>query len=109
MKTLLKALLLLSPVAVVAGAILVPSGSGACEPCQRLESGERWSLEIEEWTVDGQPTSLPATDAGFTLENPYTDGNFEEPPPPDVILEARLFDPAAPENPRDVQLTRVDP
>jgi hypothetical protein len=87
--------------------MFLPGDSTACSPCLRRESGERWTLEIETWTVDGTSVAAPVpADGGYLVENPYLglgDGS------PDSRIRVLLADPRTSGATRELILERIVP
>lgn len=90
-------ILLIASTAGLLAVLLAPRPAGACQPCQRVESGELWHLEVESWTVDDVAQPVPSVDGGLYVSNPIRRDMYgSDDGWPDYQLEASTIDPRTP-------------
>lgn len=106
MRTPMLILLIASTLALLA-VLLTPRPAGACGPCEDLQSGELWHLEVESWTVDGVATAAPSVDGGLYVSNPVRREWSEPNEAPDLWIEAATIDPRTAGEPRILHLEEV--
>jgi hypothetical protein len=85
---------LVASVATLSFVLLTPAPAGACSPCLEIQSGEKWHLEVDTWTVEDVPQPVQSTAGGFYVSNPVRRDWSLYGVAPDQFLEASLVDPA---------------
>ena len=85
--------------------------SEPCSPCMPNEQGEKWLLEVESWTVDGEPYAFEPPDGGLYVSNPIprVEGGNADASMPDEFIEASLADPRVAGAKRLVRMSQVNP
>lgn len=97
---------LVAVVATLSFALLTPAPAGACTPCLEIQSGEKWHLEVDTWTVDDVAQPVQSTGGAFYVSNPVRRDWFADGVAPDRFLEASLIDPATSGGGQELKLER---